>query len=164
MNQPQTPLQHGAINTGVSDVNSSTNTGLYHGNSQQQVQQGNYNHNDTTPQQQQQQQQQHSSSSQQYVQLNQGGQVHTMTRLQQQRQDTAVVGGGINHGGVNHMKRQEMNGSGGNSVGQQQMQHQLELDRVALTQKNHRLAKELVSIRVSCLFGLLLMRDELGRG
>eukprot|EP00985_Skeletonema_marinoi_P031761 scaffold37787_cov153-Skeletonema_marinoi.AAC.23 len=69
----------------------------------------------------------------QYVQINQGGQVHTMTRQQQQqRQQQQYPQQRQDH--LNN-KRQD---SGSNGQGQ------LDADKVALSQKNHRLAKELV--------------------
>ena len=77
---------------------------------------------------------------QQYVQINQGGQVHTaMTRQPppyhqqnqppQQRQDTSN-----NRGTISRLDSPSLNNN-----------NQLEADNAALSQKNHRLAKELVS-------------------
>uniref|UniRef100_A0A7S2PIR1 Shugoshin C-terminal domain-containing protein n=1 Tax=Skeletonema marinoi TaxID=267567 RepID=A0A7S2PIR1_9STRA len=74
----------------------------------------------------------------QYVQINQGGQVHTMTRQQQQQQRQQQYP----QQRQDHLnnKRQESSGSNGHG--------QLDADKVALSQKNHRLAKELSDLRV----------------
>jgi len=85
--------------------------------------------------------------------------VHTMTRQQQQQQQRQDVGINNNHhhhhtGGnhnmnMNNMNRRQEVGNGGNSgSSSSSSQHQLEMDRAALTQKNHRLAKELSDLRV----------------
>jgi len=72
----------------------------------------------------------------QYVQINQGGQVHTMTRQQQQQQRQQQYPQQRQDHLTN--KRQESSGNNG----------QLDADKVALSQKNHRLAKELSDLRV----------------
>mmetsp|Transcript_8326 Transcript_8326/g.12895 ORF Transcript_8326/g.12895 Transcript_8326/m.12895 type:complete len:869 (-) Transcript_8326:157-2763(-) len=72
----------------------------------------------------------------QYVQINQGGQVHTMTRQQQQQQRQKQYP----QQRQDHLNnnRQDSGSNGG----------QLDADKVALSQKNHRLAKELSDLRV----------------
>mmetsp|Transcript_27285 Transcript_27285/g.54666 ORF Transcript_27285/g.54666 Transcript_27285/m.54666 type:complete len:866 (-) Transcript_27285:2302-4899(-) len=74
----------------------------------------------------------------QYVQINQGGQVHTMTRQQQQQQQRQQQYPQQRQDYLNN-KRQDSSGNG---------QGQLDADKVALSQKNHRLAKELSDLRV----------------
>ena len=85
----------------------------------------------------------------QYVQINQGGQVHTMTRQQQQQQRQQQYP----QQRQDHLnnKRQD---SGSNSG-------QLDADKVALGQKNHRLAKELVSV-ILLFFWLWLIVETMG--
>ena len=114
MNPPQTPMPSASLYQ--TNTNGANNSIMY------------------------QQQQSSHSNTQQYIQINQGGQIHTMSRQQQQQQQQQQYTQQRQDVPSGH-RRELQNHNNGSSSSQQQW----EMDRVALTQKNHRLAKELVS-------------------